>query len=62
VCAPLFETINDKLNSNTIFSILDNNVFDKYQDDLIRIDNNDDLEKMEDKLANDKQYKAYVVI
>lgn len=58
----LLETINDKLNSNTTFSTLDNNVSDKYQDDLIRIDNNDDLEKMEDKLTNDKQYKAYVVI
>jgi hypothetical protein len=58
----LLETINDKLNTNATFFILDNSVFEKYQDDIICIDNNDDLENMEDKLTNDKQYKAHVVI
>ncbi|XP_060857845.1 uncharacterized protein LOC132935339 [Metopolophium dirhodum] len=57
----LLETINDKLNSNNAFSNLDN-VFDNYENDIICIDNNDDLEKMEDKLTNDRQYKAYVIV
>lgn len=58
----LLETINDKLNSNTSFSKFDNTSFDKYQEDIICIDNNDDLQKMADKLTNDREYKAYVVI
>jgi len=57
----LLETINDKLNSNNAFSNLDN-VLDNYENEIICIDNNDDLEKMENKLTNDRQYKAYVVI
>lgn len=56
----LLESINDKLSNNMVSTTI-NNSTESYIDDLVSIDNDDDLEKMEDKLTNDKQFKAFVV-
>lgn len=47
----LLESINDKL-SYTSFSTI-NVVSEKYENDMICINNNEDLKKMEDFLTND---------
>lgn len=56
----LLESMNDKLICTPVSMV--NNIFEKYENDIICIDTNDDLEMMENKLTNDKQFRAHVVI
>lgn len=56
----LLESINNKLNYTSTSTI--NVTCEKYENDLICINNNTNLEKMEDMLTNNREFRGFVVI